>query len=216
MLTLRVGTRPSPLAVKQAVEINSLLPSVHFEIVKMDTEGDRNKTTPLDKMEGTDFFTRDIEEALLEGNIDAAVHSAKDLEAVIPDGLVIAATTRSVSPYDCLVSRSHYRLNTLPAGSIVGTSSRNRKEAILKYRKDLLVKDIRGNTGERLEQLDRGKFDAIIVAHAALIRSGYENRFFEVIPEEIIKPHPLQGRLAVQVRKDRQDLLNLFRGINGK
>ncbi len=216
MLTLRIGTRPSPLAVKQVVEINILLPSVHFEIVKIDTEGDRNKTTPLDKMEGTDFFTRDIEDALLEGRIDAAVHSAKDLEDGIPDGLVIAATTRSISPYDCLVSRSHYRLKTLPARSIIGTSSRNRKEAILKYRKDLLVRDIRGDTGERLEQLDKGEFDAIIVAHAALIRLGHEDHFFEVIPEEVIKPHPLQGRLAVQVRKDRQDLMNLFRGINDK
>lgn len=216
MLTLRIGTRPSPLAVKQVVEINIPLPSAHFEIVKIDTEGDRNKTTPLDRMEGTDFFTRDIEDALLEGRIDAAVHSAKDLEDSVPEGLVIAATTRSISPYDCLVSRSRYRLKTLPARSIIGTSSRNRKEAILKYRKDLLLRDIRGNTGERLERLDRGEFDAIIVAHAALIRLGREDHFFEVIPEEIIKPHPLQGRLAVQVRKDRQDLLNLFRGINDK
>lgn len=216
MVTLRIGTRPSLLAVRQAVEINVLLPSVHFEIIKIATKGDRDKITPLDRMEGTDFFTRDIEVALLDGSIDAAVHSAKDLEETAPKGLVIAATTASISPYDCLISRGHYRLKDLPAGSVIGTSSRARKEAILRYRKDLLVKDIRGDINRRIEQLDNGKFDAVIVAHAALIRLGYDDRPFEIIPEEIINPHPLQGRLAVQVRKDRQDLLNLFRGINGR
>ncbi|MFA5146823.1 MAG: hydroxymethylbilane synthase [Candidatus Omnitrophota bacterium] len=214
MLTLKIGTRPSPLAVKQVEEIKSLLPSVRFEVMRIKTRGDTDKTSSLAGREDSDFFTREIEEALLDGRIDAAVHSAKDLETVMPRKLCIAATTRSISHFECLVSREGLTLERLPAGAIVGTSSRKRKEAVIRFRPDLVVKDIRGNIDERLEQLDSGKFDAIIVAHAALIRLGLEHRITEIIPRQIIEPHPLQGSLAVQVRTDRKDLLRVFRGID--
>jgi len=214
MRTLRIGTRPSPLAVKQVEEVGELLPSVHFEIIKIETEGERDKTTPISETEGTSFFTRDIEEALLAGHIDAAVHSAKDLEDEMPKELMIAAMTKPISPYDCLVSSGYKTLANLAKGARVGTSSRSRKEALLKYRPDLRACDVRGTIGERLARLDRGELDALIVAHAALIRLGYEDRIAEIVPAPIMKTHPLQGKLVIQIRRDRSDLFNLFRGID--
>lgn len=211
---LRIGTRPSRLAAKQVEEIISLLPDMLFKVITIETKGDKDKTTPLAVLEGTDFFTREIEEALLAGRIDLGIHSAKDLEEASPQGLMIAATTTSISPHDCLVSGRGETLKTLAPGSVVGTSSIKRKEAIQKFRKDLTVKDIRGDIDERLEQLDRGDFEAIVVAHAALIRLGYEERIAEIIPEYIIEPHPLQGKLAIQVRRDRTDLADIFRRID--
>ena len=107
-------------------------------------------------------------------------------------------------------------MEKLPLGACVGTSSRKRRKALMNFRPDLDVKDIRGDIDERLAQLDSGKFDAIIVAHAALIRLGYEDRIAEIIPREIMEPHPLQGSLAVQIRRDRDDLSAIFRSLDGK
>lgn len=217
MLTrIKVGTRPSNLALKQAQEIRRLLPEVRFDISPIGTKGDKDKVSPLNLHENTDFFTYEIEKALLNREIDVAIHSAKDLEEDPPKDLTIAAMTRSVSRFDALVAKGDFTLDTLPAGSIIGTSSRNRKIGVLKYRSDLATLDIRGNIDERFFQLDKGYFDAIIVAHAALIRLGYEDRVSQIIPLDIIQPHPLQGRLSVQVRKDRKDLIETFRSIDEK
>jgi hydroxymethylbilane synthase len=213
---IRIGTRPSLLAQKQVQEIAGLLPTWDFEIVPIATEGDRDKVTPLTYREDSDFFTGTIEQALLAGEIDIAVHSAKDLETNMPAELTIIAMTRSISPYDALVSRNNATLEELPSGSIVGTSSKHRYEALKRARKDLVVKDIRGNVDNRLEQLDAGLFDAIIVAQAALLRLGHERRIAEIIPTWIIEPHPLQGRLAVQIRRDRDDLKELFEKCHEK
>ena len=213
-IPINVGTRPSSLALKQVEEIQRLVPDLKFDRVPIKTKGDKDKRTPLDSQENTDFFTYEIERALLRRDIDVAIHSAKDLEDNPPQDLTIAAITRSISGFDSLVAKENLTLDTLPAGSTVGTSSRNRKLGILGYRNDLDAIDIRGNIDERLAQLDKGYFDAIIVAHAALIRLGYEDRSSQIIPLGIIEPHPLQGRLAIQIRKDRRDLLKIFRGLN--
>ncbi len=211
---IKIGTRPSPLALKQAEEVRARLPWLCIEVVSIRTLGDNDKVSPLSDKEKSDFFTYEIEQALLNGSIDAAIHSAKDLEAGMPEELIIAATTSTLSPFECLVSEGNLSLKELRRGAIVGTSSRKRKEAITRFRSDLVVKEIRGNIDERLKQLDEGKFDAVIVAHAALIRLGLEHRIAEIIPKEVMEPHPLQGRLAVQIRKDRRDLFNIFRSIN--
>ena len=208
---IKIGVRPSSLAFKQAKEVTSRFKEFNFNIIPIWTKGDRDKKTPLVLKEGEDFFTREIEEALLEGKIDVAIHSAKDLEDNPPQELQIALLTNSVSPFDCLVSRNNETLDQLSFGSIVGTSSRNRRDAIKHYRSDLTTLDIRGNIEERILQLDQGKFDAIIVAHAALIRLGLENRISQIIPFSIIRPHPLQGRLAIQVAGKRRDLKKLFK-----
>lgn len=207
---IRVGTRPSRLAIKQFEEVQQRLPHLRLEPVKIFTQGDKDQTTPFSEIEGSDFFTREIEKALLNGSIDAAVHSAKDLEENMPVPLTIAAITASVSPYECLVSREGKKLNELPQGARVGTSSQKRKDALMRYRTDLQICDIRGNIEERLRQLDEGRFDAIIMAHAALIRLGYENRISEIISAAIIPPHPLQGSLAVQVRTGDCEMKSLF------
>jgi len=211
---IRIGTRPSLLALRQVEEIKGYLPETHFKIASIKTTGDKDKITPLDQQEGSAFFTDEIEKALLEGKIDAAVHSAKDMEESLPEQLVIAAVTCSISPFECLVSRGNLRLNQLSRGAVIGTSSSKRKAAIIRFRGDLIIKDIRGNVDERIRRLDRADFDAIIVAHAALIRLGYQDRIAEIIPPNVIEPHPLQGRLAIQVRRDKTDIIELFRSID--
>ncbi|RJP29601.1 MAG: hydroxymethylbilane synthase [Candidatus Omnitrophota bacterium] len=207
---IKAGSRPSRLAIEQVKEIQSLLPEVRLKQVSIDTTGDLDKNTPLFLREGSDFFTREIENALIIGKIDAAIHSAKDLEVNPPKELVTAAITKSISIYDCLVSRGNLPLDKLPGGSIVGTSSFSRKQAIIGYRSDLKPKDIRGNIDERLKQLEEGNYDAVIIAHAALLRLGYQDKIAQVIPTNIIKPNPLQGCLAIQVLRTRRDLLELF------
>ena len=191
---IRIGTRPSRLALKQVDEIKERFPHFYFEVITIKTKGDRDKITPLSEHEKSDFFTYEIEKALIEGVIDVAVHSAKDLEKATPKELILVAVTHSISLLECLISKGNFRLKDLPSGSVVGTSSKKRKEAIINFRRDFVVKDIRGNIDERLSQLDRGDFDAIIVAHAALLRLGYEERISEIIPRDIIEPHPLEGR----------------------
>jgi len=211
---IRVGARPSQLSLKQVKEIHLRVPKVEFKVIPIKTKGDKDKLTPLSFQENSDFFTFEIERALLNRKIDIAIHSAKDLEENIPSDLIIACMTKSISKFDALIAKGNFTLETLPAGSIVGTSSRNRKFAVSNYRKDLATLDIRGDIDERLLQLDKGYFDAIIVGHAALLRLGYENRISQIIPSNIIQPHPLQGRLAVEVCKDRKDLKKIFRRIH--
>ncbi|MBU2495561.1 MAG: hydroxymethylbilane synthase [Candidatus Omnitrophota bacterium] len=200
----RIGARRSPLALKQVEEVIQTLkktyPDVQFEVVGIETDGDLDKTTPLSLVEGSDFFTRQIDEALLAGEIDFAVHSAKDLPDRLRDGLSIVAVTVSLDPYDCLVSKRGLNLSSLTPGASIGASSRRRKEGLKKYRPDFQLKDIRGNIEERLEKLEQVEFDAIVIAACGLMRLGLENRITERIPFEILPPHPLQGCLAVVTR----------------
>lgn len=210
---IKLGTRPSKLALRQIDEIRDKLSGIGFEVVTIETAGDKDKVTPLVYRENSDFFTGEIEKALIGGKIDAAVHSAKDLEELTPKELTLAAVTKSISPYDAVVSKRGVRLNDLPMGAVIGTSSVKRKEGLLRFRYDFTIKDLRGNVDERLRQLYDGKFDAIIVAHAALIRLGIKEGY-EVLPASIIEPHPLQGRLAIQVRRSRRDLIKLFGEID--
>ncbi|MFZ5800301.1 MAG: hydroxymethylbilane synthase [Candidatus Omnitrophota bacterium] len=212
MKRVRLGSRPSRLASIQADEIISRFPNLSFQKIFIATDGDLDKTTPLSKTEGSDFFTRQLEQALIDNKIDAAVHSAKDLAEVMPPQLMTAVVTLSLSPYECLVSQGGKKINELPSGARVGTSSQKRQAALRRYRQDLIICDLRGDIEERLQQLDEGRFDAIIMAHAALIRLGYENRIAEIISSEIIPPHPLQGSLAVQVRRDDEEMLRLLGG----
>ncbi|PIP68165.1 MAG: hydroxymethylbilane synthase, partial [Candidatus Omnitrophica bacterium CG22_combo_CG10-13_8_21_14_all_43_16] len=143
----RVGTRTSPLALKQVEEVFDVLkkfyPGVEPEVIGIDTYGDKDKVTPVSDIEGTDFFTREIDKALLKNEIDFAVHSAKDLPDELRDGLTIAAITYPIDPFDALVSKSGLTLDKLPEGARIGTSSLRRKEQLNKYRKDFGIVDIR-------------------------------------------------------------------------
>lgn len=215
-MKIRVGSRSSDLAIKQIDEIEKLLPELQFQRVLFETAGDIDRQTSLLDRENTDFFTDTIEAALVAGDIDLAIHSAKDLEDNPPEDLIVAAMTKSKSPYDAIVSKDGLSLDKLKSGAVVGTSSRNRRDAILNYRDDLIVKDIRGNVDNRIAQLDAGDYDAIVVAHIALVRLGLEDRVSQILDDKIIKAHPLQGRLALQIHKDNKELFEILRGLDGK
>ncbi|MFA5039601.1 MAG: hydroxymethylbilane synthase [Candidatus Omnitrophota bacterium] len=204
MRRVRVGIRPSPLAYRQAHEalpyLEPFFPGSVFDIVRIQTPGDLDKETPLDRLEGTDFFTRSLDEALLRGEIDSAVHSSKDLPDAMPAGLKMLLETPSLSPWDALVSREGLKLSELSMGSRVGTSSRRRKAEVSRLRPDLRIVDTRGTIEERLEQIQQGRFDALIVAYAALLRLGMADCVSEVFSDGLFVPHSKQGRLSVLVR----------------
>jgi len=202
---IRIGARPSNLALKQAGQAIKLLrkayPEAAFSIRKIYTTGDRDKITPLSDVDGSDFFTREIDEALLAGEIDVGVHSSKDLPEILPEELVVAVETESISHYDALVSRGNIKFGELPADSRIGASSARRKNDIKALREDLAIIDVRGNIEERLALIDSGKIDALIVAEAALIRLNLEHRITEVLSLEFFKTHPKQGRISLVVKK---------------
>lgn len=200
---LRVGTRPSPLAIKQVDELKRMFPWVNFEVVIISTLGDKDKITPLTGMEGSDFFTREIDQALLEGQIDVALHSSKDLPDKLSGGLRVVLETESISQFDALVSKGGFKLSELPHASRVGTSSQRRKEQIRVLRQDLEFVDVRGNIGERLGLIDAGKIDALVVAHAAIIRLELEHMISEVFSGNDFIVHPKQGSLALVAREDK-------------
>lgn len=218
--TYRIGTRKSPLALKQVDEVICALkephPDLNFEIVGIETYGDKDKITPISEIEGSDFFSREIEEALLRREIDFAVHSAKDLPDEIPKGLIIAVFTKSIDPYDALVSKGDLKIDELRFGAKIGASSQRRKTQLKKYRDDFQIVDIRGNIEERLEELDKDGLDAIIVAACALVRLDKEFRISQRIPFEILTPHPLQGSLAIEVREDNKELIDLLKVLDDK
>lgn len=211
--TYRVGTRKSALALKQAEEVLGRLrkarPAIEADIVGIDTYGDKDRTTPISEIEGTDFFTAEIEDALIRREIDFAVHSAKDVSDVIPAALCIAAITESIDPYDALVSRGGLRLDKLPLGAKIGTSSARRKAGLKAYRSDFEIVNIRGTIEERLQLLDHD-LTAVVIAACALVRLGLEERISQRIPFEILRPHPLQGMLAIETRKDNFELIELL------
>ena len=212
----KVGTRRSPLALKQVGEaaeaLKAFYPDFFTQMVCIETYGDRDRRTPISETEGSDFFTREIDNALLKGEIDFAVHSAKDLPERLESELVIAAITESAENCDVLVSKNEKTLGSLPRGARIGTSSRNRKAALKTFRPDFEIVDIRGNIEERLALLDEKtrQLDAIVIAAAGLIRLGLEHKITQKIPSDILKPHPLQGCLALITRKDNKDLIELL------
>ncbi|PIP20203.1 MAG: hydroxymethylbilane synthase [Candidatus Omnitrophica bacterium CG23_combo_of_CG06-09_8_20_14_all_40_11] len=218
--TYRIGTRTSLLALKQVEEVVSNLkkfyPDLNVEIIGIDTYGDKDKFTPISQIEGSDFFTREIDEALLKGEIDFVVHSAKDLPDNLAPGLFIAAITKSIDPYDALVSKNNLTLDELKVGAKIGTSSLRRKIQLKNYRKDFQIIDIRGNIEERLKILDETDLDTIVIAAAGLIRLGLEDRISQRIPFEILKPHPWQGSLAIVARAEDLHLHNLLSVIDSR
>ena len=192
---IRIATRQSPLALLQVEELVREAGITDYELVKLTSYGDRHKEQSL--MDGglaPDFFTRELDEALLSGKADIAVHSAKDLPYPLTDGIEVIALTEGKDKTDSLVARDGLTLASLPQGSRVGTSSAQRKEELLRVRPDIEVVPIRGTIEERISQVDSGKVDALIVATCALERLGLLYRATERLP---FKTHPLQGNLAV-------------------
>ncbi|MDR1667436.1 MAG: uroporphyrinogen-III C-methyltransferase [Bacteroidales bacterium] len=204
---LKVVYRDSPLSLLQVREVFSFFPETECQLVPVQSYGDKNKHIPLTDAVTPDFFTRELDEALLHHEADVAVHSAKDLPYPLPRGLALMALLEATDQTDTLVSRNNLTLEQLPQGAKVGTSSLTRKTELLQRRPDLEVVSVRGNIGERIAQVDNGAIDALIVAGCALKRLGLESRIACILD---FKTHPLQGHLAVVGCNDRKDLMTLF------
>jgi len=217
MSVIRVGTRQSPLALIQAKEVSTLIknssPDSNCEIVPLDMRGDRDKITPIDQLEGSDFFTDEIHRALKLHKIDLAVHSAKDLPDKLFDGHAFYLYSQSADPSDVLVSKRGVLFFDLPLGAKIGTSSKRRKEQLIAKRPDLVLCDIRGNIQERLVLLDEGDLDGIVIAAAGLIRLGLSSRITEKLT--FLKPHPLQGILAIEIRNNDAEIKMILRKLPG-
>lgn len=206
---LIIGTRGSKLALWQAHYTQKLLADigVKSELRIIKTQGDKIQNLTFDKLEGKGFFTKEIEDCLLRGDIHLAVHSMKDLPTNSPEGLCITAVSYRANPADTLVIRKdaiEQRMLKVKKGGIVGTSSARRKAQILDFRPDVQIKDIRGNVPTRLRKLQEGNFDAILLAAAGLERLEIDLSSFEVIqmnPKEFV-PAPAQGVLAFQTQEN--------------
>jgi hydroxymethylbilane synthase len=203
--TFTVGTRGSALALTQTASVISALRALHpgldLGVQRIATRGDVLRDVPLATLGGRGVFVDAIEEALRQGTIDLAVHSAKDLPSSVPPDLVIGAFLQRADPRDVLISRAG-TLRELPPGARVGTSSLRRVSLVRAVRPDLEIVELRGNVDTRLRKLDAGDYDAIVLAAAGLIRLGLDARVTEWLPAESMLPSPGQGALAVEVRAD--------------
>ena len=215
----RIGTRGSLLAVWQANFIRDLLLSAFPELIPeiqiIRTTGDRNIDSPPSEIGGKGVFVKEIEEALLSGAVDIAVHSMKDLPAILPDGLIIGAVAKRHDPRDALVSKDKLKLGDLPEGARVGTGSLRRGAQILNLRPGLSIKRIRGNVDTRLRKLREGRdYDALMLAAAGLGRMGLIGEAAEIIPADVMVPAPGQGIIAIECREGDGAALDIISRIN--
>lgn len=209
-MRLRLGARGSALSLAQAKLVADALGGrAEVEIVKIRTTGDRLSAAGS-PIEWKGDFTRELDEALLDGRIDFAVHSMKDVPTDVPDGLVLAAVPPREDPWDVLVSRLRRSFAELPRGARVGTASPRRRAQLLSARPDLQVFEARGNVDTRLSRLTEGRFDAIVLARAGLARLGRLDEPHEVLPPEVILPAVGQGALAIFARQKDGGILSLL------
>ncbi len=205
---IRVIARGSRLSRLQVEEVFKNFPELAYEIKYLESYGDKNQQISLLNGEApADIFTRELDDAIRQGDADIAIHSAKDLPYPLPEDIEVIALFPAFDTTDSLVSRGHKKLAELPAGSIIGTSSPLRKKGLNELRPDLTIKGIRGCIEERVQQVKDGKYDAAIVATCALKRLGMEDEIAEVLP---FPTHPLQGFLAVTAKKGSQALQQAF------
>ncbi|OWR30196.1 hydroxymethylbilane synthase [Saccharibacillus sp. O23] len=219
MRTIVVGSRQSALALTQTHQVIEALEKLteeaglafRFEVKKIVTKGDRILDVTLSKVGGKGLFVKEIEQALLNGEIDMAVHSMKDMPSELPEGLINGAVPLRQDARDCLISREGVDLDGLPRGAKVGTSSLRRSSQLLAYRPDLQLEWIRGNIDSRLRKLETEGFDAILLAAAGLKRMGWEDRITSYLPVEVCLPAVGQGALGIECRADDAGLLELLR-----
>jgi len=204
--TLRIATRKSPLALWQAEYVRDRLlaahPGLQVELVRMTTQGDKILDSPLAKIGGKGLFVKELEEGLLSGRADLAVHSMKDVPVELPSGLHLAVICEREDPRDAFVSRHYKTLDELPQGARVGTSSLRRQCQLKARRPDLQILNLRGNVNTRLAKLDGGEFDAIILAAAGLLRLGFSERITAYLEPEVSLPAIGQGAVGIECRND--------------
>lgn len=208
--TIRIATRRSPLALWQAEHVAARLreaePGLETELVQMTTQGDRILDAPLAKVGGKGLFVKELEQGILEGRADVAVHSMKDVPVELPEGLCIAAILTREDPRDAFVSIRYGRPDDLPAGARIGTSSLRRQCQIKALRPDAEIFHLRGNVNTRLAKLDIGEYDAILLAAAGLKRLGFGHRIRQELPLETSLPAIGQGAIGIECREDDADL----------
>jgi hydroxymethylbilane synthase len=216
---IRMGSRGSKLALWQAEFVQfevERMTGGKVEIVKIKTTGDMILDVPLARVGGKGLFVKEIEEALLSGRIDLAVHSMKDVPTDLPPALEIVAITKREDPRDAFISDKVKRFEDLPKGARVGTSSLRRQTQLLGIRPDLVVLDNRGNLDTRIRKMEEGKFDAIILAAAGLRRLGWEGRITQVLPEEVSLPAIGQGALGIEIRREDAETRNAVSFLNDR
>jgi len=203
---LRIATRKSQLALWQADYVADHLrqahPGLQVELVKMSTQGDKILDTPLAKVGGKGLFVKELEQGLLSGDADIAVHSMKDVPVSLPPGLHLPVICPREDPRDAFVSNTIANFAALPQGARVGTSSLRRQCQLRALRPDLQILDLRGNVNSRLQKLDKGDYDAIILAAAGLIRLGFQDRIREALAPEVSLPAIGQGAVGIECRVD--------------
>lgn len=204
--TVRIATRKSALALWQAEYVKARLEHFHpglvVELVPMSTKGDKILDTPLAKIGGKGLFVKELEQAMLEGRADIAVHSMKDVPVDFPEGLELHTICEREDPRDAFVSNQYKHISELPAGAVVGTSSLRRQCQIREARPDLVIKDLRGNVNTRLAKLDAGEYDAIILAAAGLIRLEMPERIASFVSVEESLPANGQGAVGIECRSN--------------
>ena len=212
--TIRIATRKSPLALWQAHFVQSrlqqLYPQLRVELLPMSTKGDKILDSPLAKVGGKGLFVKELEQAILAGDADIAVHSMKDVPVEFPEGLGLTIICERDDPRDAFVSTGFASIAELPAGSRVGTSSLRRQCQLRAQRPDLQVIDLRGNVNSRLAKLDAGEYDAILLAAAGLKRLGLQERISALLPAELSLPANGQGAVGIECRLDDNELLSLL------
>ncbi|MED1740423.1 hydroxymethylbilane synthase [Bacillus swezeyi] len=221
MRNIIVGSRRSKLAMTQTKwvikKLEELNPDFTFEIKEIVTKGDRILDVTLSKVGGKGLFVKEIEQAMLAGEIDMAVHSMKDMPSALPEGLMIGCIPKREDVRDALISKGHQKLADLKQGAVVGTSSLRRSAQLLQIRPDLEIKWIRGNIDTRLKKLETEQYDAIILAAAGLSRMGWkEDVVTEFLDPRSCLPAVGQGALAIECRASDEELLSLFSRLNDR
>jgi hydroxymethylbilane synthase len=218
MTTIRIGTRGSALALWQArfvaASLRTRRPHAQIDLVEIASTGDRVADVPLANVEGTGFFTATLERALLDGRVDVAVHSYKDLPVAHTPGLLVAAVPSRGPIEDVLCARDGLTLETLPPGASIGTCSTRRTAQVRAIRTDLDIQPLRGNVPTRVGRVTAGELDAIVLARAGLARLGLEFHISQVFPASVVMPAPAQGALAVQCRADAEQLVPLLAALD--
>ncbi len=215
---LVIASRESALAMWQAEHIrdrlSALYPQTEVSILGMTTQGDQILNVSLSKIGGKGLFVKELETALEDGRADLAVHSLKDVPMVLPDGFALAAIGEREDPHDAFVSNLHESLDSLPAGSVVGTSSLRRESQLRARYPHLVIEPLRGNVQTRLRKLDEGQYAAIILAAAGLKRLGLESRIRRTISSEDSLPAVGQGALGIECRADRLDVIEMLKPLH--
>ncbi|MBS3803861.1 MAG: hydroxymethylbilane synthase [Oleiphilaceae bacterium] len=216
--TLRIATRNSALALWQAEFIKAELERMHshvsVELIGIKTQGDKILDVPLAKIGGKGLFVKELEEAMMDGRADLAVHSMKDVPMNLPEGLGLVAICEREDPTDAFVSNHYDKVDDLPRGSVVGTASMRRECQLRAYRPDLQIHTLRGSVNTRLSKLDAGTFDAIVLASSGLKRLGFHERIRYCIPDTISLPAVGQGALGIECRLSDRELVGLLEPLN--